>query len=62
MPNLAKVLKDEIRRISKSEAKITADPLRKTIAELRTKLWALQRRGYGAGEASCRTFQAGTRG
>jgi DNA-binding transcriptional regulator YiaG len=45
MPNLAKVLKDEIRRISKSEAKIAADPLRKTIAELRTKLWALQRRG-----------------
>ena len=43
MPSLAAVLKQEIRRLGKREAKALTAPLQKSVAQLRRQVWALGR-------------------
>ena len=43
MPNLAAVMKQEIRRLAKREAKAMAAPLQKAVTQLRRQVWALGR-------------------
>jgi DNA-binding XRE family transcriptional regulator len=43
MPDLAAVMKTEIRRLAKREAKALAAPLQKAVAQLRRQVWALGR-------------------
>jgi DNA-binding transcriptional regulator YiaG len=43
MPDLASVLKQELRRLAKREANALTAPLRKAVSQLRQQAWALNR-------------------
>ncbi len=43
MPNIAAILKDEIRRLARKEAKAQADPTKRAVIQYRTELIGLKR-------------------
>lgn len=61
MPDIGKAIKDEIRRLAKSEAKTATDPLKKQIAGLREDVWKLkQENGTLKKEVTVLSKAAGT--